>query len=228
MIKNKIHIYRAIIILIGIFAIGPLWSQQSKVQNLITFDEEPYHFGFLLGVNQILFTINSNDKSLGAKPLLGFTVGVVSDLRLGKFFNLRFIPNLQFGARRLLHPTINYYDAKSVLLNFPLDLKIKGMRMHNARPYILIGGSLSIDVGDNAEYATSVNTGDFLLDPIDFYANTGVGFDFYFNWFKMSAEIKMSYGINNNIFIQPGTGHPWANSINSLKSKVFQFNITIE
>lgn len=228
MIKNKIHIYRAIIILIGIFAIGPLWSQQSKVQNLITFDEKPYHFGFLLGVNQMLFTINPNNALLGAEGGPGFTVGVVSDLRLGKYFNLRFIPNLQFGGRSLSTSTGSKISSLSNLLTFPLNLKIKGKRMHNMRPYVIVGGSYAKDFGKNAKNSESFsNTSDFILKSNDFYVDTGVGFDFYFNLFKMSLELKMSYGTQGVIY-STGSNNLWAGSINKLKSKVFQFNITIE
>lgn len=225
MIKNKIHIYRAIIILIGIFAIGPLWSQQSKVQNLITFDEEPYHFGFLLGANQMLFTINSKDPSLGAEGGPGFTVGIVSDLRLGKYFNLRFIPNLQFGERSL---SGSKNEFRSTLLTFPLNLKINGKRMHNTRPYVIVGGSYAKDFGKYAKTRAKKSiTTDFILESNDFYVDTGVGFDFYFYLFKMSLEIKMSYGTRDIIY-RRGSKNPWANSISKLKSKIFQFNVTIE
>ncbi|MCD6090671.1 MAG: outer membrane beta-barrel protein [Bacteroidales bacterium] len=228
MIKDKIHIYRAIIILLGIFAFGPLWSQQSKVQNLITFDDKPYHFGYLLGANQMLFIVKTNANSFKVETNLGFTVGLISDLRLGEYFNLRLLPNLQFGERTLIYPSEDPLKLSSVLLNIPLNLKIKGKRMHNIRPYVLVGGSLSTDVGGNARNNNNDNKNDFLLYRNDVYIDTGVGFDFYFNWFKMSTELKMSYGLSE-MFLSGGINNPWADSwIDGLKSKVFQFNITIE
>lgn len=260
MIKNKIHIYRAIIILIGIFAIGPLWSQQSKVQNLITFDEKPYHFGFFLGANQMLYTLKTKANfentpyfqnqipefnadqakvlKIGAKPTLGFTIGIISDMRLGKYFNLRFIPNLQFGERLLSYDirteyggvidTIIGYEKRipSTLLNFPISLKYKGMRMHNIRPYLIVGGRATMDLGSLAsKTATSPWDIPIKLYRNDIYAEAGVGFDFYFNWFKMSTELKMSYGFNN-VLKQDNT--IWTDPIDSLKSKVFQFSVTFE
>lgn len=263
MIKNKIHIYRAIIILIGIFAIGPLWSQQSKVQNLITFDDKPYHFGFFLGANQMLYTIKTRvdfedrfyEKNqipefpaidsaqvlkIGAKPTLGFTIGIISDMRLGKYFNLRFTPNLQFGERILTYDlrkykgmskTIEGYEKRipSTLLNFPISLKYKGMRMHNIRPYLIVGGRVTMDLGSLAsKTATSPWDITIKLYRNDIYADAGVGFDFYFNWFKMSTELKMSYGIRDDILSHENEDNIWVNPIESLKSKVFQFSVTFE
>jgi len=57
------------------------------------------------------------------------------------------------------------------------------------------------------------------------YVEAGVGFDFYNEWFKLALELKMMYGLfdqlkrENNIY---------TNSIESLKSKIFQFSVTFE
>jgi len=231
-VLKRNQIFRAVFVVLGLLYFTSGWSQQSKVKNLLTFDDKPYHFGYLLGVNQMLFTIKTDNSTIGAKPALGFTIGVISDLRLGEYFNLRFIPNLQFGERVLTswNSSTNAddeYRYSSVLLNLPLNLKIKGKRLQNMRPYILVGSSLSVDVGGNAKKDNSTNTTDFLLYRNDVYVDTGVGMDFYFNWFKMSTEIKMSYGLSN-MFLSAGTNNTWATDINGLNSKVFQFNITIE
>lgn len=102
--------------------------------------------------------------------------------------------------------------------------------MHNVRPYILIGSSLSIDVGNSIGLKDPNDDYPLEIQRLNYYAEAGVGFDFYFNWFKMSTELKMSYGFKeilkdenfrygNNI---------WYDPIESLKSKVFQFSVTFE
>ena len=40
------------------------------------------------------------------KPTIGFTVGIVGNLKLGKYFDLRLVPSLAFGERYL-----DYYMA---------------------------------------------------------------------------------------------------------------------
>ncbi|MDE7101419.1 MAG: hypothetical protein K2O37_01325 [Bacteroidales bacterium] len=70
----------------------------SKVPNTPLYDSRMFHFGFSLGINFMDFAIKS-DKNLGFEgdSLLGirhgfspgFSVGVVTYLRMGKLFNLR-------------------------------------------------------------------------------------------------------------------------------------------
>ena len=55
--------------------------------------------------------------------------------------------------------------------------------------------------------------------------NLGVGFDFYFEWFKLGTELKMSYGFfdvlkrENNIYTL---------GIDQMRSKIFQVSFTFE
>ena len=258
---KRIQLYRVLLIFSGLFAFIPLWSQQVKIENLAFFDNKEYHFGFFLGANQMLYTIKTQPDfennyynqsqipefnadiarilNIGAAPTIGFTVGIISDLRLGENFNLRFTPDLQFGERKLIYDietiyrgdtdTIFGYEKRmsSTLLNFPLTLKYKGKRLNNMRPYLFLGGRATMDLGAQASKTINENERDITIKLYrdDIYAEFGVGFDFYFNWFKMSTEIKMSYGLSNVLFYE---NNIWVDPILSLSSKVFQFNITFE
>ena len=65
------------------------------------------HFGFSLGINSSDFTIdydlarNDSLKRLEVDPQLGFNLGIVTDLHLGEYFSLRFIPTLSFSQRNI-------------------------------------------------------------------------------------------------------------------------------
>lgn len=253
--------YRIVLILTGLLSFSTLWGQQVKIENLTFFDKKEYHFGFFLGVNQMLYTIKTKTDfentiylqdqipefnvdqaqllKIGASPTLGFTIGIISDLRLGKYFNLRFTPNLQFGERLLLYDIKTEYGAvtatiigyekrvPSTLLNFPINLKYKGMRMHNMRPYLIVGGRLTMDLGAQASKTINENEQDITIKLFrdDVYAEAGVGFDFYFNWFKMSTELKMSYGLRDVLLHE---NNIWVDPIEHLNSKLFQFSVTFE
>lgn len=253
--------YRIVLILTGLLSFSTLWGQQAKIENLTFFDKKEYHFGFFLGVNQMLYTIKTKTDfentiylqdqipefnvdqaqllKIGASPTLGFTIGIISDLRLGKYFNLRFTPNLQFGERLLLYDIKTEYGAvtatiigyekriPSTLLNFPINLKYKGIRMHNMRPYLIVGGRLTMDLGAQASKTINENEQDITIKLYrdDIYAEAGVGFDFYFNWFKMSTELKMSYGLRDVLLHE---NNIWVDPIEHLNSKLFQFSVTFE
>jgi hypothetical protein len=238
-----------------------VWSQSTTLPNQPKYDNKNIHFGFYLGANQMLFSLkmrpgfnhftyyqdqipefNADSAYLrNAEPIpqLGFTIGVVSDLRLGKYFNLRFTPELLFSERRISYNILTYYRGKPVLienfqkkvpsthLNFPFYLKYKGVRMHNARPYVFIGVKFVMDLAAQAGKKEDQNERDVVIKLYrsDIAFETGVGFDFYFNWFKMGTELRMSYGLNDvlknedNIYTAP---------IESLHSRIFQLVFTFE
>lgn len=134
----RMAFFRKLFPVIFLFAFSaPVFAQSRQVPNLITFDEAPYHFGFLLGVNQMLFTIKTPENYLyrtyysnelinqmpdlnsdSARvmnvegiPTTGFVIEVIGNLRLGNNFDLRFTPGLVFGERYLTYKVANYYGS---------------------------------------------------------------------------------------------------------------------
>jgi len=246
------------ILLLGVvLSINTLVAQ--KLINMPTYDEEKYHFGFILAVNQMHFVINPKANfqfekygagsskdfladsayiySMEDDPSVGFTVGIVGNLRLGKYTDLRFIPSLSFGERNLLYRIKTYTDGNAEFLNFkkniastfidfPLLLKYKTARRNNYRAYIIGGISPRLDLASQFKRTSdNISITQVKLSRFDMYGEIGVGFDFYFDWFKLGTEIKMSYGMldmikkENNIYTE---------GIDKLSSKIFQFTFSFE
>jgi hypothetical protein len=102
-------------------------GQRMVVLNMPTYDEDMFHFGFVLGVNQSFATVrpisdlstrvfdstyipdilplpdSARVMSINSSPIPGFVISIVGNMRMGDHFDLRFIPSLSFGDR-----TINY------------------------------------------------------------------------------------------------------------------------
>ena len=101
-------------------------QRHKKPQNLPRYDFKKIHFGFTLGINSLNFNINKNNNFLNNDTLLsmlsedqkGFNLGIVSNLRLGKYTDLRFIPTLVFGERIL-----NYSFNDFLILHLVLSIK---------------------------------------------------------------------------------------------------------
>lgn len=126
-------------------------AQYRKVPNLKNFDMAPYHFGFELGLNQMLFSIKTNPDFAQKKyynidgmkyqmpdlnsdsaqvygiegvPTFGFVVGLIGNLRLTEHSDIRFTPNLTFGERRIIYNFYSWYDGKD-----PVNIsKTKGIQ----------------------------------------------------------------------------------------------------
>lgn len=212
------------------------------VPNKMAYDNQLFHFGFLIGYNQFDFTIKPKaDLSeydslmvINTTPLSGFNLGIVANMRLGKYFDLRLIPGLSFGDR-IVNYTIKYRNnaeivtkknIESVYLDIPLMLKFKSSRMHNFRFYVMAGGQYSMDlISTKKKQAANPREIYLKLNRHDFQGQAGIGFDLYFNYFKFTTEFKMSFGF---IDLLKHEDNMFASSIHSLKSKIMQISFIFE
>lgn len=231
-------------------------AQKQKVNFLTTFDDKLVHFGFTIGLNTLDFNV-VNYNPIGENPdfvpypldrvvsgstvrsdvatiIPGFTVGIVSSLRLTKDLNLRFLPGLSFGERQITfnlpvydinnYEATQYYSVKSTFLDFPLLIKYKARRINNDRPYVIFGGAYRHDISRTAkEDLIKLKSGGF-------YAEIGGGWDHYFPFFRFSVEAKFSYGLNNQLgdLPAPVQRQYYAQSIKDLRSKIFTFSFHFE
>jgi hypothetical protein len=224
-----------------VFVATTVNAQRLKPENLPKYDLAPYHFGFILGVNQMFFavkTIKDFDKqdsifSVVSEPEMGFNIGIVSSLRLADYWDLRFIPTLSFGERtmvftRAIHDTV-FFDTKkkveSTYIDFPFEIKFKSKRIYNSRAYLLAGFKYSIDLASQAKKKEVDEEIRIKLKKNDYALEFGVGFDFYTTYFKFGTELKMSYGVRD---ILKHESNVFAGTIDRLNSKIFQFTLTFE
>lgn len=220
-------------------------SRAFGVPNLLKYDNKLFHFGFLIGYNSSDFLIysqaglNEHDtlNIINTRGYSGFNLGIVTDLRMGKYFDLRFIPSLSFIDRSVVYNDnlgLEYHQntnpknnvAGAVYMDLPLMVKLKSSRiMNNIRAYVLAGAQYSLDLTSIAKKRQN-NVGYVLrLYPHDFQGIAGVGFDFYCTYFKFATELKMAFGMRNLLVPDPDIH---ATTINSLKSKMLMISFTFE
>jgi hypothetical protein len=217
------------------------YAQLNRVPiNLPKYDKQRVHFGFTLGLNSSNFRVlkvsdfKNQDSIYSVEPqaVMGLNLGIVSNLRLGEHWDLRFIPALSFAQRNLEYTF--YYpgtsgdfitkNIESTYLEFPLDLKFKSKRINNYRVYVLAGGRYSIDMVSQAKVLNK-DKDIVKLEKHDYGYEVGVGFDFYMTYFKFSPEIKMFNGLNN-LLVPEDT--PFAKPLDALRSKIFLISFTFE
>ena len=181
-------------------------------KNLPKYDFKKMHFGFTLGINSLDFRIKHNPEVMYQDSLYvlhsnnqkGFNLGIVSNFRLGRYTDFRFVPALVFGERHLIYSfadSLNTIQSKkkkveSTLLDFPMYFKYKSERYNNFRSYVLIGIKYSIDI---ASQKNIVEEDEVIikLNPNDLMGEIGFGMDFYLEFFKFSPQIKFSSGVLN-------------------------------
>lgn len=208
--------------------------------NLPKYDHQKIHFGFTLGLNSTNFKVQlvPDFKTMDSiyvvesEPVSGLNLGIMSNLRLGEYWDLRFIPALSFAQRNLIYQFI-YPDSasasttksvESTYLEFPLDLKFKSKRVTNYRMYVLAGARYSIDMVSQAKVRDK-DRDIVKLKRYDFGYEIGLGFDFYLTYFKFSPEIKMFNGLNN-LLVKDNSRY--ASPLDKLNSKIFLVSFLFE
>lgn len=231
----------ALVVLILLSA-SQLFAQKLYPENLPNFDKRTIHFGFSLGINSTDFTIRRQPNLFQYDSLMvlesqkqaGFNLAIVSDLHLGPYFNLRFVPALSFAQRNLEY-TFNRGDTASVLrvkpiestfVEFPLHLKYRSARLNNFAAYVFGGGNFLIDLASQRDVSNDISNDIVVkLKKNDYRYEMGFGFDFFLQYFKFSPEFKMSFGIPD-VLVRDGT--VYSEPIQRLRSRVFLFSINFE
>lgn len=254
---NKSFLYKFVFLLLAVAFATDAHAQNRKVLNLPAYDQQPYHFGFILAANNMLFTVKpidnlsfkkwNSDQSpdifadslyvyeITSHGTPGFSIGILGNLRIGKYTDLRFVPTLSFGERMLKYSILAYTDGESSLievdksitstiLEFPLFIKYKSKRLNNFAAYVTGGLKYTLDLASQKK-SENVNDVTVKLNKSDIMAEVGVGFDFYTNYFKFGTEIRMGYGFLNLIKQE---GNLYTDSIERLNSKIFLLSFTFE
>lgn len=215
-------------------------AQVRKVQNIPKYDKQRIHFGFALGFTSPDFRLNPDQNfrtmdsvyNVESEAQLGFLLGIVSNVRITDYFDVRFVPMLTFAQRNLLYtmrggnnpgaPTIK--KVESTFLDFPLMVKYKSARVNNYRIYVLAGGKYSVDLVSQADVEDS-DKEPVRLQPYDYGYEIGCGIDFYLMYFKFAIEIKMYNGINNLLVKDDLI---YSRALESLNSKIFYISLLFE
>ena len=187
-----------LLLLLPMFAV----AQERKVQNKPYIDFRRLHYGFFIGVHaQDMEFVNNGFVTENGETWYadipnynpGFSVGVLADLRLGKYFSLRAIPTMHFGQNSVLFREQNSGETskqsiKTTYIALPLHVKYAAERFNNYRPYITAGVSPMFNL-------TVKKQQQLLLKKFDCMIEVGFGCDFYLPFFKLIPELKFAFSV---------------------------------
>ncbi len=235
------HQYRLYILLsLACILVFPSYAQQRDILNMPEHDQKPYYFGITFGGNFSTYRVkytpsfveNDTFRSIQPSNGPGFNLGLMGNLRLTSFIDLRFNPTLAFAEKRLTLnvPTgtgadsISERNVESIYMHLPVQLKFKSDRIRNFRFYAITGLKFDYDMAANAR---SRRRDEFIkVSASDFGYELGVGFEFYNPNFIFSPEIKLSQGLGNQMFNDPEI--PLSNAIQVLSTRMIVISIHLE
>ena len=176
-------------------------AQKEKVKNLPYVDNKLFHLGFFVGLHtqDLLLThsgVVSNGQTWFAEiPSYspGFSVGVIGDMYLNPYFNLRITPSIHFGDKKFVfreESTGEEFETniRSNYLMIPVDVKYSSFRLNNFRPYLLTGVYGAFDLGRK-------RGNPLLLKGTDVGLEVGIGCNIYLPFFKLCPELKFCFGL---------------------------------
>lgn len=231
------------LLLVCTSASAQLFSKE-KIRNQENFDKSFMTWGYFLGFNSYDFKFNYDadqayQEDILVETSLGFNVGLIGDLRINEYFNLRFEPGLYISQRNLQYAESNFNgvdfnpsdltrEVKSTYIHFPLLLKVSTKRLNNFKPFLVGGLSTALNLSSNEENPDDNNAGQFRTKKGMFFYEVGFGIDFYLEWFKFTPSIRGVFAINDELVRDRDPDSPWTGDIASMKTRGVFVNFTFQ
>ncbi len=223
----------------------------SRVDNMVL------HYGYSIGFGVFDYRVINlqygGEGGFLAEPVKfspALRLGVIGEWNMSEHLSLRSIPGLYFGKRTITYtrqepknntgggvidfspyPASTDVEVASVYADIPLLFKYRGKRINNYNFYLVAGASYhmdlrphnDLDIGKNRLIRT--NKSDFALD-------VGGGMDFYFRYFKVGMELRVSIGLmdvlNHDLVEDMENYHIYTQTIGSMKSTLVTLSFNFE
>ena len=206
-----LHSIQILVFSFIVFFTGQAGAQGNKGNtNFRKFQEKSYYFGLTFGYNNSNFQLEHSKKfilndSFNISEGLGgpgLNVSMVTNMKLGDYFDFRFLPGFSFVGRKFFYvSTLDQIEevksVEGVLVQAPLQVRFKSEPFHDMRMFVLAGAKYTYDVASNARILKEQANRIIRISPHDFSVEVGAGAQFFFPFFIFSPEIKFSQGIGN-------------------------------
>ncbi len=199
-----------LILLVGFSSLGYAQPKPGRGNyNFMNKQGKPYYFGLTLAFHSSNYSIfksknfNRQEQILSVESVTGpgYNVNVVSNLKIGRYFDFRLLPGFSFTERNIRYKDLQQQNqvstikVESVFTEVPFHVRFKSEPYNDMRLYVLGGIKYSFDIASKARRAEQDRI--LKISPTDFSVEAGFGMQFFFPYFILSPEIKFTQGINN-------------------------------
>ncbi|KAB1069046.1 PorT family protein [Tamlana haliotis] len=204
-------------------------------------DHTLLRWGYYLGINILDFNFDYNEdlRDIYVKRNPGFSVGLIGNLRINKFMDLRLEPGLNIATRELKYSEtyfdgMSYTDAdlvrevKSTYIHVPLLLKVSTKRINNFKPFVVGGFSAAINLSSNETNPEDNSSGQFRTATTPLFYELGFGIDFYLYNFKFTPSVRGVFAITDELIPDEDPNSPWTSNIASMKTRGVFLNFTFQ
>jgi len=209
-----------------------LFSKE-KLKNKENFDKQRWSWGYFLGFNSYDFKFDYEEgaSDVIVEKSIGFNVGLLGNLRINDYIDLRLEPGVVFASRNLTFPDIpedNFREVKSTYVHIPLLVKFSTKRLNNFKPFVVAGVSTSINLSSNEKNPDDNNSGEFRMINSTNYYEVGFGVDLYLPYFKFTPSIRGIFAISDELKQDDDPNSAYTGNINSMQSRGIFINFTFQ
>lgn len=203
-------------------------------------DNNLLRWGYFLGINSYDFNFDYKEdlRDIYVNRSPGFNVGLIGNLRVNSFIDLRLEPGLLITTRELYYSN-SYFDGtekdsdltrevKSTYVHIPILVKISTKRINNFKPFIIGGFSTAINLSSNEDNPNDNKNGQFRTKTSPLFYELGFGIDMYLYNFKFTPSIRGLFGINDELVRDEDPNSPWTSNIASMKTRGVFINFTFQ
>lgn len=202
--KKIVLVALTILTLVSGDAFGQFRSKDNR--NFMDFQDKNYYFGMAFGTNFSNFNVGQSKHFIGNDSILiaegkqkgGFNLHMIMNLKMGEYFDFRFLPGFAFSYRSFIFNELDRLrenKIESVFFETPFSIRYKSVPYKDKRFFALAGLKYSYDLSSNSktrQAASLIN-----ISPHDFQWEVGLGIQIFYPFFIFSPEIKFSRGLNN-------------------------------
>jgi len=206
--------------------------------NFYDFQAKQFYFGLTLGYNSSRYTPFRSEEFLFSDDIVavkslsgpGFNLNMIANLKIGKYFDFRFLPGFSFAERRLNYTkdlrrlTETQESVQSVFVELPFHFRYKSAPYKDKRLFLVAGVKYSFDVASESRARQAENL--VRISPHDFHVEYGAGIQFFMPYFIFSPEFKISHGIGNTLLFNPNL--PESTVLDKVLSRTFTISFHIE
>ncbi|MAB49916.1 MAG: PorT protein [Flavobacteriaceae bacterium] len=218
-----------------------LFTKEKVANNIDNLDQKFLSWGYFLGFNQydFKFDYEENLDDILVDKTFGFHLGLIGDMRINDYMNLRLEPGVFFTTRNLMYNEsyfagTDYNDSdllrevKSTYIHIPLLLKVSTKRINNFKPFIIGGFSTALNLSSNQDNPDDNSAGEFRMKKNTYFYEIGFGIDLYLLYFKFTPSIRGIFAINDEIVRDADPNSPWTGNVAKMQTRGIFINFTFQ
>ena len=230
-----------IVVLISSESISAQLFSREKVLNNENFDKPRFSYGYYLGFNVYDYNIDytSDVKDVQVLKSTGLNVGLIGNIRINDYIDIRLEPGLVISRRELNFSNTFFngisYEEKdlireiqSTFVHIPLLVKFSTKRINNIKPFIVGGVSTGLNLSSQENNPDDNSKNNFRVTKNNLYYELGIGIDLYLTWFKFTPSIRGVFSMQDELVNDVDPNSPWTKNMTQMQTRGLFINFTFQ